>query len=433
MSTNHYEALSSSGEDELVIDESKSTTEVPPKPKRLTKRKKAVVLSEEEDEGKPLPLPPKKKSYTKTASPVSKAVTTPSSSTLPSESQKWQEAMECAKTFLVPLKVDLKNFTMLFDANTFECFKKACQAWLNEKGIVPTLTFSTHKSFVTLMARFVFDFTLKYCHLEGKGNVNVCGSAIWEHRCLGEGSLKCLHGSAMIQKEQVIEMDVTSENGQRALKEQPQKAKVVKNKWGRNVVQLKNSEALACVFDANTNSGSFSSKSCGLFYSEGSKAVTAFEQIMAYQKACYPKMPQAGSRLLMVLKCDCNYLQVGTPILGRQLCKMTPFILNAPTGIDEECVSDPAVLASIRYPAILVFQCCNPVYRASKTSNQKNCDFKISAPDVVGALQLAKQFWNSYFDTPPILTVPEFKWKEQYQYQSSILPSPYEDQDESLF
>lgn len=451
MSTNHYEVVSSSGsEDELVVDET-------PKPSSKASRKRsyqkviektrktptslprAVVSSDEEEaeEGPaPPPLPPKKKRYlpSEPAPAPGEKSKKPSSSTkedLEQEAHLWQAAMEAAKTFMTPLKVDTQALTMLFDQATLDCFKKACQGWLHEKGLTPHLTYTSQKSFVTVMARFLFDFTLRHCHLEGKNNVNVTGAALWTHGC--DSEVRCLHGTPMIQKEQVVEMDVTSENGQRALKEQPQKAKVTTNRWGRNIVQLRNSDALACVHDANSAPGNYNAKSCGVFYNDGQKALQSFRHIMSYQVASYPKMPQAGTRLLMPLKCECNYLNVGLPLLGRQTCKMTPFVLTGPQ-VDESCVSDPAVLASLRHPALLVFQCCNPVYRGSKASNQKNCDFKISATDVINALQLAKKFWSAYFpESPAQVLIPEFKWHPQYQYQNSILPTPLEQRDECLF
>lgn len=423
----------SSSEDELVVDETPArvSKKRPQKggdsahAKRSKRVPRRLNSSDEEELATPLPpspppLPPKKKKH-----PLP-----PENGT--DESQKWQEVMETARKFMSPLKVDTKALTMLFDQSTYDCFNKACQAWLKEQGIAPNLTYTSQKSFVAAMARFVFDFTLRHCQVEGKPNVNVTGAAIWSHGC--DVEMKCLHGTPMIQKEQVIEMDVTSENGQRALKEQPQKAKVTQNRWGRNVVQLRNSEALACVNDANSAPGNFNNKSCGVFYNDGGKAQQAFRQIMAFQLASYPKMPNAGTRLLMPVKCDCNYLNTGMPLMGRQICKMTPFALSAPQGIDESCVEDAAVLASLRNPAILVFQCCNPVYRGSRASNQKNCDFKISAPDFINALQLAKRFWNTYFsEEAPKVIIPEFKWSQSLQYQNSILPTPSETRDECLF
>lgn len=427
MSTNNYEALSSSGEEDLVIDETPRKPAPLPRKKRALKRKHTVVVESEDEAGPddspdaaPLPLPPKKK-----ASSSSKSVAQPS------EEQKWQEVTETAMKFMVPLKVDTKGLTMLFDSGTFECFRKACQAWLNEKKVMPSLTYSTQKSFVMMMARFVFDFVVKSCDLTPKANVNLTGAAIWEHGCL-EGGLKCLHGTPMIQKEQIVEMEVSSENAQRALKEQPHKAKVTTNRWGRNVVQLKNDDAAACVNDANSPNGSFSSRSCGLFFTEAAKALLAFRQIMEYQKACYPKMPSASSKLLMPVKCECNYINP-MPLLGRQTCKVTPFSLSSASGLDAGLISEPTFLASVNHPAVLVFQCCNPVYRGSRANTQKNCDFKLSAPDVIAALQLAKQFWNTYFDRPAPLTIPEFKWQANLQYQNSILPTPFEDTDDALF
>lgn len=450
MSTSHYEVVSSGGsEDELVVDERRQTPVKKRKPpvtadapsKRSRKAPRQLTSSDEEELATPLPPtpPPKKRKYPRVASPERSlglsSEPQPGPSGLSNESQKWQEVVETAKLFLAPLKVDTQGLTMLFDQATYDCFKKACQAWLHQKGVALNLTYSTQKSFVAVMARFVLDFTLRRCQLQGQAErgINVTGASLWSHGC--DSEVKCLHGAPMIQKEQVIEMDVTSENGQRALKEQPQKAKVTTNRWGRNIVQLRNSDALACVHDANSAPGNFSAKSCGVFYNDGAKALQAFRQIMAFQLAAYPKMPEAGTRLLMPVKCDCNYLQgAGLPLLGRQICKMTPFALSTPQGVEESSVGDPTVLASLRHPALLVFQCCNPVYRGSKASNQKNCDFKISAPDFINALQLAKRFWSSYFpDAPAQVVIPEFKWSRQFQFQTSLLPSSLDNRDESLF
>lgn len=464
MSAHHYEVGStviSSSDEEMVVDEP-STSTVPLKKrvsksslegatvKRSRKMPRQVSTSDEEELATPLPpTPPQKKrsESKKKSAPADLKFSTEHSDDeelvvrqprhgepgrIASEAQKWQEVIETAKLFMTPLKVDTTALTMLFDQATYDCFKKACQAWLHEQGISLNLTYTTQKTFVAAMARFVFDFTMRHCNMVGKPNVNVTGASIWTHGC--DSEIKCLHGSAMIQKEQTIEMDVTSENGQRALKEQPQKAKVTTNRWGRNIVQLRNSDALACVHDANSLPGNYNGKSCGMFYNDGTKALQAFRQIMSFQLAAYPKMPYAGTRLLMPLKCDCNYLNTGLPILGRQVCKVTPFVLTTPQGVDESSISDATVLASVRNPALLVFQCCNPVYRGSKGGNQKNCDFKISAPDFINALQMAKRFWSAYFpDAPAKVIIPEFKWSHQYQYQNSILPSSLESRDECLF
>lgn len=352
---------------------------------------------------------------------------------LDAQEQNWQQAMELAVNICVPLKVEIKDLTLLTDAGTLECLRKAAHAWMQEKKIAPNLTFSTHKSLLTLMARFLLDFIMRSCGL--KSAVNISGCAIWDHGCTDGAGLRCLHGVGMLNKDHIVEMDVNSENGQRALKEQPNKAKITTNRWGRTVVQLKNEDARCCLQDAGTASGLFSNQSCGLFFNEGSKAEDAFYQIMSLQQACYPKMPDAGRRLLLPIKCDCNWGQAVMPLLGRQVCKMTPFALSSASNVDKSLVQDPKLLATLNHPHILVFQCCNPVYRNSKATPQKNCDFKLSAPDVMTALQLAKKMWQSCVEKTAPVCVPEFRWSPEYQYQNTLLPTTHasEDADERLF
>ncbi|UDF05968.1 DNA-binding protein [reindeer adenovirus 1] len=346
----------------------------------------------------------------------------------------WQRAMELAVGLCLPLKVDIKNLTLLPDTGTLECFRKAAQSWLNESKVYLPLTFSTQKTVLTVMARFLYDFVLKAAGL-GPSSWNPTGCVVWRHQCTdgGQGILHCLHGLPMLSKDQVIEMDVNSENGQRALKETPHKTKITTNRWNRNVVQLKNEDAACCHFDAALPAGSFSSKSCGMFFSEGPKALQAFWQIMSFQKACYPKMQSAGSHLLMPIKCDCNWGHLQLPLLGRQVCKVTPFNINAGSAVDKALVDDPKLLASVEYPSVLVFQCCNPVYRQTRANSQRNCDFKISAPDMISAVQLVKQMWSALVKQSAPITIPEFRWDAQFQHQNVILPIDQYDADESLF
>ncbi|AMB43126.1 DBP [Bat mastadenovirus WIV11] len=384
------------------------------------------------------PLPPRTPSPGRSGEPKAKrinmeAAVPPPPQALDAQEQMWQQAMDLAVNLCVPLKVDVKELTLLPDAGTLECLRKAAHAWIQEKKICTNLTFSTQKSLQTLMARFLLDFIMRSSGLTS--NVNITGCAIWEHGCTDGQGLRCLHGVGMLNKDHVIEMDVNSENGQRALKEQPTKTKITTNRWGRNVVQLKNEEARCCLQDASAASGLFTSQSCGMFYSEGPKAEDAFKQIMALQQACYPKMPGAGRKLLMPIKCDCNWGQAVMPLLGRQVCKLTPFALSSAANVDRTLVQDPKLLATLEHPNILVFQCCNPVYRNSKASAQKNCDFKLSAPDVMTALQLAKQMWQSCMEKQAPVCIPEFRWSPEYQYQNTLLPMTHasDDADECLF
>ncbi|ADD17113.1 single stranded DNA-binding protein [bat adenovirus 3] len=341
---------------------------------------------------------------------------------------QWQLGMEMALKILTAYQVDHKELTLLPDSGTLECFKKAAQAYLVNTKTVVTYNFTTQKSFQHMVGRILLDFVIKAAGVAP--GLNPSGCVVWQHGC--QRQLHCLHGSPMIQKEQLIEMDVNSENAQRVLKENPEKTKIVTNRWGRNVVQMKNEDAYCCFMDVNISGGNFSSSSCGMSYTDGPKALMAFQQIMAFQRACYPQMSTAESHLLMPLKCECNWNN-SLPMLGRQTCKMTPYALSSTADIDRSLVQDAKMLATLDHPAMLVFQCCNPVYRNSKAAPQKNCDFKISTVDMVACVQIAKKIWSTCIGTPPPLKFPEFKWSQEYKYQTTILPQGQEDNDVSLF
>lgn len=442
MSQNHYEDISDSDEEgKLVIDET-------PRVKKVTKRRKATedltppttpdivepasrkkVRVLDSDDEAPSTSKGKKRSVVPkpNVSPAAKI----SRKLLDQNEMKWQKAMDVAVSFLVPLKVDIKDLTLLPDAGTMECFRKGVQSWLNEQKRFVPLTFSTQKSLQTVVARFVFDFVLRAAEI-CPSDWNPNGCVVWEHKT-NEEKLYCLHGLPMINKEQIVEMDINSENGQRALKESPERAKIVTNKWGRSVVQMKNADAMCCFYDLKSSLNSFSSESCGYFYSDGNKARQGFYQIRDFVKAMYPQMPKAGEMLLMPLVCECNYGHHVIPLLGKQTCKVTPFALNAVSNIDRSLVEDAKVLATLNNPVVLVFQCCNPVYRNTKANPQKNCDFKISSTDVVMALQLAKQMWSSLTGTKASIVVQEFKWQPQYRVQNTLLPTGQDDADECLF
>ncbi|APC26069.1 DBP [Bat mastadenovirus G] len=341
---------------------------------------------------------------------------------------QWQQGMEYALKILTAYQVDHKDLTLLPDSGTLECFKKAVQGFLVGTKTVVTYNFTTPKTFQHVTARLLLDFVLKAVELAP--GINPSGCVVWQHGC--QDHLLCLHGSPMIQKEQLIEMDVNSENAQRVLKENPEKAKIVTNRWGRNVVQMKNEDAFCCFMDVNMSGGNFSGSSCGMAYSDGPKALMAFQQIMAFQKACYPQMTTAETHLLIPLKCECNWNN-SLPMVGRQTCKITPFSMPSAADIDKSQVHDPKMLATLNNPAMLVFQCCNPVYRNSKAAPQKNCDFKISTVDLVSCVQIAKKIWATCIGTPPPLKFPEFKWSNEYKYQTTILPQGQDDDDASLF
>lgn len=398
------------------------------------------VIDEDDDEVQPkAPKKSKKRAHDATDGSSQAPVVLPSTSSSTgavfrsltnSSEAAWQKGMDLALGILVPLKVDHKELTLLPDAGTLECFRKAVQAWMGSEKVFVNYTYTTQKSFQSLVGRIIFDMVLRSAGLDA-GKWNPSSLAVWRHGC--QGRLMCLHGSVMLSKDQLIEMDVNSENGQRALRETPDKCKIISNRWGRQVVQLKNCDAMCCALDAGSTGGNFSSKSCGVFFTEGSKALQAFDQISAFQRACYPKMAEAGDFMLLPTKCDCNYGPSGIPLLGRQLPKITPYNINATAAVDKNQVEDPKMLATLNNPSVLVFQCCNPVRPGSKGVAGKNCDMKISSVDVVSAVQLAKRMWQSTTNTQPVCKFPEFKWSPEYQVQNTILPQGVDDTDESLF
>lgn len=377
-------------------------------------------------------MPPR--SHTQGGSvPAPPIVETPIVATLVSRISKanehqWQQGMEIALKILLAYQVDHKDLTLLPDTGTLECFKKAVQGYLTATKTIVTFNFSNQKTFQHVAGRLLLGFVIKAAGLGG--DINPSGCAIWVHGC--KKRLCCMHGDPMIQKEQLIEMDVNSENGQRVLKENPEKTKIVANRWGRNVVQMKNEDAFCCSQDVNMTGGNFSGNSCGMFYTDGPKALMAFRQIMAFQKACYPQMATADTHMLIPLKCECNWNNQ-LPLLGRQLCKVTPFALSSAESISRDLVDDPKMLATLDNPAMLVFQCCNPVYRNSKAAPQRNCDFKLSAVDLVACVQIVKQIWQACIGTPPPMKFPEFKWGNEFKYQTTILPQAQRDDDISLF
>lgn len=344
--------------------------------------------------------------------------------------QQWQQGVELAMAILMPMKVDTPSeFTLLPTSATVEHFRKAVAAFMKQEAVVIPYTFTQHKSFQTVVARLLLHFVVKEAGI-GDPNSNPSALTLWDHNSLQRPH--CFHGKLMLNKEQLIEMDVNSERGQAAIKDQPDKAKIVTNKWGRQIVQIKNEDAMCCFEDANMSGNNYSAKSCGMSFTEGSKAVTAVNQAAAFMLAYYPQMGERAQKFLpLPIKCECNY--EGTlPILGRQLPKVTPYALNVSQSMGDN-VSDPKLLASLNFPAVLVFQCCNPVYSKSKATVGKNCDFKISTVDVVAAMKVAKDMWAKLVRKPAPMSLPEFKWESRYQFHNAILPQIPEDGDKTLF
>lgn len=411
---------------------SEEDQEIPQPPrKKKQKSRRTIVVSSDDDNEEGGQNAVASNNKPKARSNLALSLSNPLNQQINQE-RAWQRAMDVAVALLVPLKVDINALTLLPDAGTLECYRKAAQAYMTERKVTVPLTYTTSKSFAMQVGRFMFAFTMRHAGIAVE-DWSPSGCVIWQHGC-GE-VLRCLHGSQMIKRTHTVEMDVASENGQRALKEDPTRAKVTTNKWGRSVVQLCREDAACCVNDAACQGGNFSSRSCGMFFPDGMKAMQAFRQAMEFQSACYPKMSNAATHLLMPTSCECNWGPRTVPLLGRQVCKLTPFAIHAVDNIDKSQVTDERILATLHNPSVLVFQCCNPVYRGSKAAapSQRNCDFKISAPDVITALQVAKGMWLAMVKEPVPLMLPEFKWSPQLQFQNTVLPAGQFDADDCLF
>lgn len=393
---------------------------------REERKKLDVMLSEEEESVNPAS---KKRRLEEVGEGSTSVIsTTPTFSV--ADEQRWQRGIELAMSIFLPLKVDAPDFTLLPTLASVEYFRKAVVAFMKQESKIMSYTFTNPKTFQSMVGRLLLHCVIKKSEI-GSEEINPSALVLWDHKSATERPT-CFHGKAMLIKEQVIEMDLNSERGQQAIKEQAEKAKIVANKWGRQVVQLKNSDAVCCVEDAKMTGNNFSGSSCGLSYTEGQKAVVAFRQAGAFQAAYFPSMEDRAKRFIPIpIKCDCNY-DSSAPMLGRQLPKITPFQLNISTSLADTVV-DPKLVASINNPAVLVFQCCNPVYSKSKPNASKNCDFKISSVDLVAAIQLAKIMWQKLFQETPKIMFPEFVWEAKYQYQTSILPQLQEFTNDPLF
>ncbi|ACJ14519.1 DBP [Murine adenovirus 3] len=357
--------------------------------------------------------------------------------TVTEEEACWQTAREFLHKMCLPLKVDGKQCTFLPNAQTAELFRKLCHSWLLQQKMVPSLTFTTLRSFTMQMGRFVLALLLQASGLSpteaaAHSIANVSGVAAWKHA--SDVTLHCLHGAVMIAKDHHVDLDVSSEGGQRALKEQGPNAVVTTNRWGRSVVRVKY-DAFVCPMDAGVPFNQPSNKSCGFCFTDGKKALKGFKQIVAFQAALYPQAAGGGEWMLLCLRCECNF-GVAQPILGRQTCRLTPYQLSLAEGLDGGNM-DAVAKASVENPVVLVAQCCNVTFskagKAGGAAAGKTCEWKISSVDLVTAAQLAKKMIHKMLDLPPSLFVPEFKWDPVFSFRSTVLPQGVGDSDLQLF
>lgn len=388
----------------------------------------------------PPPVPPKKsrRGTAGAAAATASAATSGRAAALPSVENRWQRGRDLVEKLFQPLKCDPTKVTLLPDAETMSALRGACQAWMNTRRQNPQLNFSTRLSFAEQMARFLLQMILQATDELGR---DVTGCAVWKQpvdysaddNVSKPTPVRCYHGEMLIPREHTIEMSVNSEAGKRALSEQPQLAKVVQNEYGRSVVRICHDDALMCMKDAQMPSGQHSQESCGLFFSDAVKLRNSLAQYAAFQKACFPGMPEAGRHLAVVLRCRCNWSASCAPKpvmqLGRQTCRLIPHQLSSAGQLDAESLEDERLKASVYFPCLLVFQCCNPVFRGSRSSGAgqcetQSCDWKLSAPDLLNAVQMAKNMWRDLLSDEPLppLRIPEMRWHNSLRFQPALLP-----------
>lgn len=328
---------------------------------------------------------------------------------------KFQAALDIITKLGDYVKVDVAGCTFHPNENTLE---KIMSQVLKKSKHVPL--YSNNKSMAIVAGRFLYAAISKEVGLEP--NFNATGCALWVHDWVD--SPRCYHGMKMILRENVVEMPPTSEAGMTALKDG--KGILCSNKWGKQVVKIVQEHSMICPED-NTQQrfGQNSNNSCGMSFSDGKKAQIALRNSVEYTSAIFPRTDMKHC-IFIVENCECNY--ANRSILGRQISKMTPFALS---GVDNLPVEDldPVKAIAVHFPAIFVFQCCN----FSGGKRVKSCEFKISFPDLIQAMLLAKNLWYEVFKNSMPISFPHFKWDHSKQVKNAMLPCAEICNDENPF
>lgn len=319
-----------------------------------------------------------------------------------------QSALEICFKFGEHTKVETKDFS--FHPND-PCLEKVFAQHLKKTKHVPL--YSTQKSMSIVGGRMLY--TAICCEVGLMPHFNTSGCALWQHGW--KDGLRCYHSEKMIPRENVIEMSPSSEAGMTALKDG--KGILCSNKWGKQVVKIVQENSFICAEDNNqTRFGQFSSSSCGLNFTDGEKAKTGMKNAVEYTAAVFPKTDMKHL-LFIVTACECNYGASVT--LGKQIPKMTPFIISGVENLNPSDV-DPIKAIAVRYPAVFVFQCCN-FQGPKRHTGSKSCEFKISYPDLMFCLITARQLWTEVMQSVMPIQFNTFKWEAALQVKNAILPS----------
>ncbi|AAL92454.1 DBP [Snake adenovirus 1] len=329
--------------------------------------------------------------------------------------EKVQAALELLHKFGSAFKVDTAGFS--FHPESPEC-DKIFGAYLKNVKHVPT--YSSAKTLTSVGGRILYAATCQYVKLTPVTNLTGC--TLWEH---GWGqNLKCYHGEGMCRKKNEIEMAATSESGVAALKEG--RGAVEINRWGRQVVKITQENYVICMEDLQSRFNQPSANSCGLSFSDSDKARSAMENATELTRSIFSQA-KMDHLLFMPICCYCNY--GGKMILGRQLCKLTPFSISGTEGLREEDVS-PVQAVSVRHPAVFVFQCCNAT---GGSKGKTSCDFKISHADLLQVLNLVRKMWLEVMGYPMPIHFPRFKWSPSLRVKNALLPEGSVNEDENPF
>ncbi|UJZ92514.1 DNA-binding protein [Barthadenovirus sternae] len=331
---------------------------------------------------------------------------------------KFQAAVDIIMKIGDFVKVDVTGCTFHPNENVLE---KIFSQVLKKSKHVPL--YSNNKTMAIVGGRFLYAAISH--EVELAPNFNMSGCALWVHDW--DDTPRCYHGTKMLMRDNVLEMPPTSEAGMSALKDG--RGILCANKWGKQVVKIVQENSMICPEDnMQQRFGQNSNNSCGMSFSDGKKAQIALRNSIEFTSAIFPKTDMKHC-LLIVENCECNY--ANRAILGRQIAKMIPFAL---TGVDNVSVEDldPVKSVAVHYPAVFVYQCCN-FSGGKRGGNVKSCEFKISFPDVIQAMILARNLWYDVFKKQMPISFPHFKWDPAKQVKNAVLPSAEVCMDECPF
>lgn len=313
-------------------------------------------------------------------------------------------------------------------------WSKLAGTYMRKKHQGFRLTFSSFESFHSQLGRFMAAMVYSAAELEPKFVPG--GAHVWQHGWFHGGALRedvlprCFHGEEMVVKPRVVEMNPTSEAGKRALAEQ--NASIEKNRYGRQVVVLRFDKNVVCPKDLLHSAYPLphAHGSCGLFFTDATKAVSALLHDIHWTKALYPKANQKKTEdcILISTCCHCTYA-TEEAISGRQVCRMIPYKLSGVADITKEmCRARKDMEAHKTYPHTLVFNCCNPqsspgsgMRATARSRNDKSCAWLISAMDLRYAYVYATELFGAVFSKVPSTGIPEFRWSDKYAFKTDVI------------